>query len=208
MKGNKKMNNKVPAFDHGKRNIPSLGFLRIKGNKGWDYVFLGVIAGLALLVFLYLVLLLNSTISTIQYSPNDVVYGEEIHAIHSMDSNPNSQYFNFSPTNSTGKSEFRISEHFYDFGEVNSTQVLTRTFIIANMGSSPLLILRAYTTCGCTTADFTAAEVPPGKVILMTLKFDTGFHNMSGTTVRRGVMIETNDPNQPIQEIWIQASVR
>ncbi|GEM_PF-1120438 len=208
MKGNKKMNNNVPTFVNRKRIKPFLGFQRITGNKGWDFVILGAIVGVVLAVLFYTVLLINSTVSTIQYSPNDVVYGEEIHAIHSMDSNPNSQYFNFPPTSSTGKSEFRISEHFYDFGEVNSTQVLTRTFIIANMGSSPLLILRAYTTCGCTTADFTAAEIPPGKVILMTLKFDTGFHNMSGTTVRRGVMIETNDPNQPIQEIWIQASVR
>lgn len=202
------MNNKVPTFVTGKRNKAILGFLQITGNKGWDYVILGAIGGLVLAVLIYTASLINSTISTIQYSPNDVVYGEKIHAIHSMDSNPNSQYFNFSTTSSSGESEFRISEHFYDFGEVNSDQVLTRTFVIANMGSSPLVILRAYTTCGCTTADFTAAIIPPGKVILMTLRFDTGFHNMSGITVRRGLMIETNDPNHPIQEIWIQASVR
>ena len=75
-------------------------------------------------------------------------------------------------------------------------------------GEGPLLIRRAYTTCGCTVADFTSSEIPPGKVALMKLYFDTGFHDMRGATVRRGVIIETNDPNQPEQEIWIQATVK
>ncbi len=202
------MTNKVPPSVNGKRIKHFLGFLRSTGNRGWNYVILGAIGGLLLAFCIYTVSLINSTISTIRYSPEDVVYGQKIHAIHSMDSSAGSKYPNISPTSSTKIPEFRISEQFYDFGEVNSDQVLTRTFVIANMGSSALIILRAYTTCGCTTADFTATEVPPGKVILMTLQFNTGFHNMSGTTVRRGVMIETNDPNHPIQEIWIQASVK
>ena len=102
----------------------------------------------------------------------------------------------------------QLSEKYYDFVAVNAHQVLTRTFVIANSGQSPLIIRRAYTTCGCTIADFTAAEIPPGKVVLMTLQFDTGFHDMRGTTARRGVIIETNDPDQQIQEIWVQATVR
>lgn len=80
--------------------------------------------------------------------------------------------------------------------------------MIANKGSAALVILKADTTCGCTTADFSASEIPPGKVALMTLHFNAGYHDVSGYTVRRGVLIETNDPNHPIQEIWIQASVR
>lgn len=202
------MSNNVPTFVNGKRIKPFLGFQGNTEKKGWDFVILGVIVGVILVVFVYAALIINSTISTIRYSPNDVVYGEKIHAIHSMDSSANSQYSNSSPVSPIGTPEIRISEHFYDFGEVDSNQVLTRTFIIANIGSSPLIILRASTTCGCTTADFTATEIPPGKVILMTLQFDAGFHKMIGTTIRRGVMIETNDPNQPFQEIWIQASVR
>lgn len=42
----------------------------------------------------------------------------------------------------------------------------------------------------------------------MILQFDTSNHEMHGTTVRRGVIVETNDPDLPIQEIWIQASIR
>ena len=101
-----------------------------------------------------------------------------------------------------------LSEKYYDFGEVTPNQVVTRTFVISNPGQSTLIIQRAFTTCGCTTADFTASEIPPGKVVLMTLHFDPGYHDMRGSTVRRGVMIETNDPDHPSQEIWIQASIR
>jgi hypothetical protein len=42
----------------------------------------------------------------------------------------------------------------------------------------------------------------------MTLTFDAGFHDVSGQTVRRGVIIENNDPNSPTAEIWTQARVR
>jgi hypothetical protein len=42
----------------------------------------------------------------------------------------------------------------------------------------------------------------------MTLTFDAGVHETRGKTVRRGVFIENNDPQNPQMEIWIQASVR
>jgi hypothetical protein len=100
-----------------------------------------------------------------------------------------------------------ISENFYDFGFVKAPRVAERVFIIANRGQSPLLIQKAYTTCGCTIADFSASEIPPGKVALMTVHFDTGFHDLRGTTVRRGVIFQTNDPAHPQVEIWVQASV-
>ncbi len=202
------MNKNVPIFGNTKGTKSFLRFKEITGNKGWDIVIFVTIFGVVVLVFFYVVLKINATISSIRYSPNDVVYGDKIHAVHSMDPSANSQYSNFSQAGQTGLPKFQISESFYDFGEVNAGQVLTRTFIIANKGDSPLEILRAFTTCGCTTAELTASVIPPGKVILMTLRFDTGFHNMSGSTVRRGVMIETNDPNYQIQEIWIQATVR
>ncbi len=41
----------------------------------------------------------------------------------------------------------------------------------------------------------------------MTLTFDAGFHDVSGQTVRRGVIIENNDPNHPVLEIWVEVSV-
>jgi len=42
----------------------------------------------------------------------------------------------------------------------------------------------------------------------MTLLFDTNFHNSSGQIIRRGVIIENNDPGNPQIEIWYQAKIR
>jgi hypothetical protein len=42
----------------------------------------------------------------------------------------------------------------------------------------------------------------------MTIVLDAGFHDVTGQTVRRGVIIENNDPKRSSTEIWIQASVR
>jgi hypothetical protein len=168
----------------------------------------GTASLLGLALAIYLALTWNTNRSVLHYSPADVVYSDKIHAVHDM------ILSNITPgpgrnTSVPGVSPaIRVSEQFYDFGEVNAQQVLARAFVIANYGESPLVILRAYTTCGCTIADFTAEVIPPGKVALMTLQFDTGYHDMRGTTVRRGVIIETNDPEHPTQEIWIQATGR
>lgn len=202
------MENNNPVNSSEARKIPTSRFPGIRGTKGGDFLVLGI-AGLLILSFLiYGALMWGSANSKIFYNPEDVVYGEKYRAVHSMSFDPSSQQGTIFPVGSTKKPEIKLSEKYYDFGEVDANQVLTRTFVLANLGEVPLKIVRAYTTCGCTMADFTAAEIPPGKVVLMTLQFDPGFHDMHGTTVRRGVMIETNDPDNPLQEIWIQASIR
>ena len=40
--------------------------------------------------------------------------------------------------------------------------------------------------------------IPPGKISLMTLTLDAGFHDVAGKTVRRGITIENNDPNSTL----------
>ena len=60
----------------------------------------------------------------------------------------------------------------------------------------------------CTTADFTATVIHPGKVSVVTLVYDAGFHDARGQTVRRGIIIENNDPKNPQVELWAQATVR
>ena len=65
----------------------------------------------------------------------------------------------------------------------------------------------AYTTCGCTTAEISADVIPPGKAVTIELVYDAGFHDTAGQTVRRGLIIESNDPDQPQAEIWVQADV-
>ncbi len=98
-------------------------------------------------------------------------------------------------------------ETFYDFGKIGAKDVVTRTFLVRNTGDAPLTISKAYTTCGCTTADISATVIPPGEAATVKLVFDAGFHDAAGQTVRRGVILENNDPDQPQAEMWVQAEV-
>ena len=95
----------------------------------------------------------------------------------------------------------------YDFGRIGAQDVVRRTFLVRNEGDAPLTISRAYTTCGCTTANISASIIPPGQAATVELVFDAGFHDSAGQTVRRGVILENNDPEQPQAEIWVQATV-
>ena len=100
-----------------------------------------------------------------------------------------------------------LSADFHNFGVVGSTAQVRRDFLLANRGSAPLRVERAYTTCGCATAEISAAVIPPGKAARITLTFDAAFHPAPGQTVRRGLILETNDPARPVLEIWVQASL-
>jgi hypothetical protein len=101
-----------------------------------------------------------------------------------------------------------VPEKSYNLGLVGPYDVVEEEFIIRNTGEAPLTISRAYTTCGCTTAEISASVIPPGKVATVKLIFDAGFHDTAGQTVRRGLIIENNDPQRSQMEIWVQASVR
>jgi hypothetical protein len=101
-----------------------------------------------------------------------------------------------------------VSQTSYDFGTIGPRDIVKQTFILRNAGEGTLTISNAYTTCGCTTADFSASAIPPGKVALITVTFDAGFHDTRGQTVQRGIIIENNDPNQSQVEIWVTASIR
>jgi hypothetical protein len=203
------MSKEIPAGIRIEKSFQFNRLFRLKGTSGPGLVWIGA-AGLLAVVFLVYLTVVAGNVNkpAIRFNPADVVYGEQVHASHEMLLDNVSDPSNNLPVKASARPAIQLSEQFYDFGAVGTDQVLKHTFVIANLGQVPLVIFHAYTTCGCTAADFTSANIPPGKVALMTLQFDPGYHNMHSTTVRRGVMIETNDPAHPLQEIWIQASVK
>jgi hypothetical protein len=142
--------------------------------------------------------------AALDFDPEDIVYDQPIHAIHEMGEGPSIPFL----PKDLEQPSIAVSEKSYDFGSIGPTDVVERTFVIFNTGDAPLTISRAYTTCGCTTADISASRIPPGKVAEVTLIFNAGFHDTAGQTVRRGLIIENNDPRRPEAEIWIEASVR
>ncbi len=141
-----------------------------------------------------------------EFSSEDVVYDQPLIAVHEMEP-PNLASISFLPKDEL-QPKIVLFEDSYNFGSIGPTDVVTYDFKIANLGEAPLTINRAYTTCGCTTADFTTTVIPPGKVSIVTMRLDAGFHDVRGQTVRRGIIIENNDPKNPQVEIWAQAAVR
>jgi hypothetical protein len=108
----------------------------------------------------------------------------------------------------TGSPRASLPESFFDFGTIRQADQVQHDFLLRNAGSAPLIIQRAYTTCGCTTADFSTGVIPPGKAARITITFDAGFHPLQAVTVRRGLIIETSDQQHPQLELWVQASIK
>jgi hypothetical protein len=154
----------------------------------------------------YLLASRSSAKAGFEYSSADVIYDQPLTAIYEMES-PSLASIPFLPKDGP-QPKIALSEDFYNFGSIGPVDVVVHDFAITNLGDAPLTINRAYTTCGCTTADFTATVIPPGKVSVVTMRLDTGFHDVRGQTVRRGIIIENNDPKNPEVEIWAQAAVR
>jgi hypothetical protein len=148
----------------------------------------------------------GSARASFDYAANDIAHDQPIQAIHEMGGST-FEAVPFLPKEGP-QPKIVVLEDFYNFGNVGPTEIITHDFVIANLGEAPLTISRAYTTCGCTTADFTATVIPPGKVSVVTLVYDAGFHDARGQTVRRGIIIENNDPKNPQVELWVQAAVR
>jgi hypothetical protein len=143
------------------------------------------------------------------YSPKNVVIDHPWRAVHEAANDFTSGATVPQPANTAGaQPKLFLPLTFHDFGAVRYGARVSKEFVIGNQGSAPLVIQRAYTTCGCTVADFTASTIPPGKAALITVTWDSSQHAPTATTIRRGVIILSNDPTQPQSEIWIQATIK
>jgi hypothetical protein len=165
-----------------------------------------IVGGVALLIGSGLMLRtgVGSGTASFEYTQDDVSFNQPFLAVHEMEAGPP---IPFLPKDGP-QPKIAVNEDFYNFGSLGAKDVVIREFAVTNLGNAPLTISRAYTTCGCTTAEFTASVLLPGEVSLITLRFDAGYHDTAGQTVRRGIIIENNDPDHPSTEIWVQASVR
>ncbi len=139
----------------------------------------------------------------LKYTRDEVVNGQPIHAVHEMESGPRIPFLPLDQPQPSIEAPINL----YDLGNLGPKDVVKRKFIIRNTGKAPLIISRAFTTCGCTTAHLTARVVPPGKVAVVTLTFDAGFHDARGKRVQRGLIIESNDRRRPITELWVRAEI-
>lgn len=192
-----------------RKSNPRSSRRKLKQRNQKNLPYLLVFGGVIIIIIGILVGLDNGNQASqakIDYQPEDIVSDAPFTAIHEM-TPPTVSNISFLPKDGP-QPEIALSEAFFDFGSIGPVEMVRHDFIIANQGDAPLTIHRAYTTCGCTTAEFSSSVIPPGKVVVMTIVLDAGFHDVRGQTVRRGVIIETNDLNHSQIEIWSQAKVR
>ncbi len=93
-------------------------------------------------------------------------------------------------------------------GRVRLGQSRRHHFVIRNSGQAPLTIAGVYTTCGYLSADLTASVIPPGRAALLTLTLDTSrYPGAHAGMIRRGAILQTNDPRRPEVAVWVQAFI-
>lgn len=179
---------------------------RRKKRQQIRQLFIIGVGALLLVAAIYLTIDKKPSSFDFEYKSEDIVYDNPLHAIHEMDG-PTLSSISYLPKDGP-QPKVALSESMYNFRSIGASDMVQHDFVIANIGDAPLTISRAYTTCGCTTADFTSTVIPPGKVVIMTLTLDAGYHDVRGQTVRRGVIIENNDPTNSQLEIWATATVQ
>lgn len=59
-----------------------------------------------------------------------------------------------------------------DLGRIEQGHPATATFVVKNIGTTPLLIETAQPTCGCTIGDYTKEPIMPGKEGKITATFN------------------------------------
>jgi Protein of unknown function (DUF1573) len=98
----------------------------------------------------------------------------------------------------------RVEPESFDFGNVLPDRTLRKEFTIRNFGNAPLELEKVSTTCGCTAALAGTKRVEPGGSTPLQVTFQT--RRFSGKVERR-VLVRSNDPETPLLEVKVGATV-
>jgi len=107
-----------------------------------------------------------------------------------------------------GEPDILLEEEQVDLGPVENGEVREFGVVVANQGSSDLVIEAVSTSCGCTSARVDPTTLAPGERGLLAVIFDSGAHGPDerGPVVRQ-VFIASNDPDQPEVEFRLIADI-
>lgn len=89
--------------------------------------------------------------------------------------------------------KIRFATPIYDFGKVDSGQMVKYDYVFTNTGNQLLEIREVRPSCGCTTAAVWDKKVDPGKTGKIPIEFNSGGF---GGLVTKTVFIACNDPGQ------------
>ncbi len=92
----------------------------------------------------------------------------------------------------------------YDFGQMERGTKGQHSFLFKNVGEFPLKLRKGKTTCKCTLANLSEADVPPGGSTEVVLEWTAKSPDL---VFRHGGTIHTNDPKRPNVELSIVGRV-
>lgn len=100
--------------------------------------------------------------------------------------------------------KIQFSETTFDFGKINSGEVVKHDFVFTNIGTAVLKIQDVRVGCGCTAVGTWDRQVEPGKTGVIPLQFNSG--SFSGT-VRKSATVTCSDPGQSNVVLHLKSTV-
>lgn len=105
--------------------------------------------------------------------------------------------------NVQGEGEISFVESIYDFGELEEGEIVEHKFAFTNTGAEPVIISRVSTSCGCTSPEYTATPVGPGKDGEISVRFDS--KGQKG--VQQKIITVASNAKDPVQTVQLKGVV-
>ncbi len=97
-----------------------------------------------------------------------------------------------------------VPESFHSFGHIYRGQKVQHLFLLKNVGEANLEIKAVNASCGCTAAAPSQKIIPPMGEAYIEVTFNST--NFTGK-VKKTVSVETNDPQEPVHTLTLEAYV-
>ena len=108
--------------------------------------------------------------------------------------------------NATTKPQAVVSPSWHDFGEVKAPSTQRCTVKIHNEGRAPLVVRNVTPREGTTISLVEGTEIAPGQTMLVEVTFEVPAGSFD--TIFGGGMIVLNDPQRPVRELRVGATVK
>jgi len=85
-------------------------------------------------------------------------------------------------------------ENVYDFGTIKEGEVVEKKYTFKNIGTAPLVVLNATSTCGCTIPEWPKAHILPDSTGIVTVRFNS--KNKEGAQNKEVTIFANTLPNR------------
>ncbi len=109
----------------------------------------------------------------------------------------------YSPEELKKSAQLKLDKNEYNFGKIERGQKVVKEFQVKNTGKTPLTITKAQSACNCIKYTLTPATLEPGK----SGKLELVYNPYQDGPNRDIVSLTTNDLNNPLMQIILQAEV-